>query len=550
MNRQTDRLQKATEYGTIIGFIISLLPILWVSQYVYPQADDFGFGLKTHLAWVDTHSLWQVLKAAFDTSVYYWGDWQGTYTSSFLMSLQPGIFGENWYHLVPAIILTLLTLCMFCLFKVVLHDCMKAPWRLTFAITALALLVTIQNVKDQTESFTWYNAAIHYTGMQALWMLYLGVLISMLRRTRENDGRRAYALYLVSMQILPCLLAFLVGGGNNITVLWAVLVNVSALLLLAGIHIHDLHGSGVHLRTIRGFERANFHYVMKKHPAGRFFILMLPSSLILFAGAALNLMSVGNQNRLNFIGGSHNDIFSTILKSFAAGAHYSVSWMNGGVLLYLLWLIPMAFRLYDGLGIGREGMRLYSYQPLAASSASAGGFRFPLPGIVLLYSYCLMSALFAPNLYTSGAADMLRTQNGIFYVYILLLTLNVIYFTGWIRMKDFRLIRRAAEKIQEHGGIAATAGLLVTAAVCLYMLFQNPVCFTSSSAAVTSINGNGQAYAALVEYNFAQLRDESQKDVRVKHITVQPSILYSGEIDWWKAGTVSYYRKNSVEWEK
>ena len=72
------------------------------------------------------------------------------------------------------------------------------------AITALALLVTIQNVKDQTESFTWYNAAIHYTGMQALWMLYLGVLISMLRRTRENDGRRAYALYLVAMQILPC----------------------------------------------------------------------------------------------------------------------------------------------------------------------------------------------------------------------------------------------------------------------------------------------------------------------------------------------------------
>ena len=115
--RVTDKL---IEYGIIVAFVLSLLPILWVSQYVYPQADDFGFGLRTHLAWMDTHSFVQVLKAAIDTAVFYWGDWQGTYTSSFLMSLQPGIFGENRYHLVPGIILLLLTLCMFYLFKVIL----------------------------------------------------------------------------------------------------------------------------------------------------------------------------------------------------------------------------------------------------------------------------------------------------------------------------------------------------------------------------------------------------------------------------------------------
>ena len=143
---------------------------------------------------------------------------------------------------------------------------------------------------------------------------------------------------------------------------------------------------------------------------------------------------------------------------------------------------------------------------------------------------------------------MLRTQNAVFYVYILLLTLNVVYFIGWIRMQDFRILRRFAEKVQEHGIIASIAAVTVTIAVCLYLLLQNPVYFTSSSAAVTSINGNGEAYAQTIEYNLALLHDADQPDVLVKHITVQPSILYSGEIDWWKAGTVSYYRKNSVEW--
>ena len=532
--REVDKRARVTgkliEYGIIVAFVLSLLPILWVSQYVYPQADDFGFGLRTHLAWMDTHSFVQVLKAAIDTAVFYWGDWQGTYTSSFLMSLQPGIFGENRYHLVPGIILLLLTLCMFYLFRVVLHDCMHAPWRLTCAVTALVLLVTIQNVKDQTESFTWYNAAIHYTGMQALWMLYMGLLISMVHRQLQKGGR--ISLWKLSLQqILSCVMAFAVGGGNNITVLWAVLINVSGIALLL-----------ILLLTERRKQR-------DKRPAGRVLLLMIPSSVILLAGAALNILSVGNQKRLLFIGGSHNDIFTTVMKSFLSGAQYSLVWMNGGVLLFVLWLIPMVWRLFEKAGIGESGMRLYSYQPLAAGrDAAAGQFRFPLPGLVLLYSYCLLSALFAPNYYTSGAADMLRTQNAVFYVYILLLTLNVIYFTGWIRMQNFRILRRFAEKVQEHGIIASVAAFVITAAVCLYMLLQNPVCFTSASAAVTSINGNGTAYAQTIEYNLALLHDADQPDVLVKHITVQPSILYSSEIDWWKAGTVSYYRKNSVEW--
>lgn len=610
-------------YGIVLAFLISLIPIIMVSRYVYPQADDFGFGLRTHLAWESTHSLISVIGAAFDTSIFYWGDWQGTYTSSFLMSLQPGIFGEGYYHIVPMILIGLISLGTFLLVKAILHDVMKAPWYLTLGITGLILLATIQNVKDQTESFTWFNGGIHYTGSHALWLTYMAVLVLAIRKAFDDSGDLSSKSRnwkgLLGIQIAAVLMGFIVGGGNNITVLWAVLANVSIMLAIVILAIAKKKGSEISIGDpIR---------VLK---------LMLPSSVALFGGSALNLMSVGNQHRLNFIGGSHNGIIVTILKSFETGAYYSFKWFDGAVVLFVLWMIPLAIRLIKTIeercfvsfgdssncGNNQNGKIEDGSVNLRNGCFSGKAFSFRLPELLLAYSYCLVSALFAPNLYTNGEADVRRTQNGVFYVYIILLALNVIYFTGWaycrwkkrknsnaichfeinaktgkrsetianIEAKEncdtARESSEAKESSEVKESIEARASseakesseamrearrsfgeetisfiyshrlasfsltLALTAGVCLFMLLHNPVCFTSSSAAVTCINGNGRAYADIVEYNFDQLNDDSQSDVLVKQITVQPSILYSDEIDWWKAGTVSYYGKNSVEYEE
>lgn len=90
-------------------YICSLIPILCISIYNYPQADDWGYSYLTHWAWIDTHSLFQVLKAAAAAVVEAYNHWQGTFSSIFLMSLQPGIFGEQFYVFVPFIMLGLLS---------------------------------------------------------------------------------------------------------------------------------------------------------------------------------------------------------------------------------------------------------------------------------------------------------------------------------------------------------------------------------------------------------------------------------------------------------
>ena len=73
------------EHGA--GFI----PVpLWV-----PNCDDFTYGLETHRVWNATHSFVEVLKTALAVTKETWQLWQGTWFSIFLMTLMPGVFGEN-----------------------------------------------------------------------------------------------------------------------------------------------------------------------------------------------------------------------------------------------------------------------------------------------------------------------------------------------------------------------------------------------------------------------------------------------------------------------
>ncbi len=53
--------------AAVIVFAMSLLPILALAGVDRASADDWSFGLLTHLAWVDTHSVLRVLQAAFES---------------------------------------------------------------------------------------------------------------------------------------------------------------------------------------------------------------------------------------------------------------------------------------------------------------------------------------------------------------------------------------------------------------------------------------------------------------------------------------------------
>ena len=86
-------------------FIAGLIPIALISRYDYPCADDFGFSAYSHIAWQEDHSIPAVLGGAVRTVAERWYGWQGTFSSIFVMALQPGIWGELFYSLVPWIMI-------------------------------------------------------------------------------------------------------------------------------------------------------------------------------------------------------------------------------------------------------------------------------------------------------------------------------------------------------------------------------------------------------------------------------------------------------------
>lgn len=83
----------------ILFILMSFVPLVLLSFFNHPSADDYSYGKFTYHVWNSTHSFVAVLKSAVETSAHFWNNCDGLYASAFLMALQPGIFGEKYYTL-------------------------------------------------------------------------------------------------------------------------------------------------------------------------------------------------------------------------------------------------------------------------------------------------------------------------------------------------------------------------------------------------------------------------------------------------------------------
>ena len=69
MLRIKDRFQRlsATERLCLIlgaALAVSLIPLIILSFYSHPAGDDYVYGASAHLAWAESHSLIETIKAA------------------------------------------------------------------------------------------------------------------------------------------------------------------------------------------------------------------------------------------------------------------------------------------------------------------------------------------------------------------------------------------------------------------------------------------------------------------------------------------------------
>ncbi len=481
------------------GFLASMIPIWALSFYTVPGCDDYTYGVKTHGAWKAAGSLLAVLKAALDTTAEYWHEWQGTYSSIFLMTLSPGILNEKWYFLTVFLMTGMLGCSIWALLHVVLKRYVGSASRYRRGLCVLIVLfLSFQTMVAPADGLFWYNGALHYVFMQSVLFFQAAVLLSF----RKASGKGSRAAWLA----LSCFLAFVLGGANLLTGLQSCILTVFLLLYV-------MYGRWLGDRERREREKRQLW-------------LLLPL-LVNLIGFSFNVLAPGNSVRETTAEGM--GAVMAIALSFYWAAVYVTEWMTPLVLAGFLFLLPVIRRL-----VGEAKTAFFA------------------PARTVFLSFCVFAAMFTPTLFASSSDGPPRCKNVMRIVLYVLVFFNLVNAMGWVSQKKRgSLFFRLSEEVQRSYLPWLTA---CGAALCaIFLLAADKKTYVSVSAIRSLANGEAARYYEENAERLALYNDDSLKDVTVSYLTAKPYLLFKADVgnegsqDYWiNISIVDYYGKDSL----
>lgn len=391
--------EKAVALLVVAAVALMLVPMLVVARYNVPCADDYHYGASTYHTWQATHSLAAVLRAAGEKVAERYANWQGTYSAIFLMALQPAVFGNGFYALVPFLTLGMLAAgtCFFCLS---LFAKLLGASRWQALVLALVWLgIDTQLLPSAVQGFYWYNGAIFYTFFFGVQLFYFGLLARYL--AMGHASRRRSAAFLTGL----CALGLFLGGGNLVTAFGTLLVLVCVLCLLA---------------------------IMKSR---QWRALLLPLAFLL-AGFLVNVCAPGNSVRQQSMGGALPAPLAVLRAVQEAVLQFDKN-LTLPILLALVFLLPVLWN--------------------AAANAHLS-FRWPL--LFFVFTFGLYAAQFCPTWYALKQAGPARLLDIIFYSAFFWMAVNLFYFLGWLQRRLWAENGAVPQGRYTIGFVAVTAALL------------------------------------------------------------------------------------------
>lgn len=417
----------------ILVYVLSLIPIFWVSLYSHPAGDDFSYGHLVHQAVLAGGDLQKVLSAAFETVRSSYFSWQGTFSAIFLFALQPAAFAESAYFLTPFIVIGALSISTFVLMRFVYCRLLGGSQSEAMILSALMLLLSVQMVHDQTQAFYWFNGSVYYTVFYSFSLLFFTCIGTLLL---ENKKRHAALL------ILCALLAVLLGGGNYTT---ALTTSFILFVLCAALFYHKV--------------------------PGRFKILVI--LLILLGSFGISIAAPGNAVRASTISTAQPALTAIIL-SLTNAVSWSLTWLR----LPQIVLFAMAAVFF---------YRLPSCPYLT--------YRHPVLASILLFGF--YASQYTPTLYAMGFIGSGRQINIYYYSFYWWIFFTLYYWIHWFKKYHSTLAEhfssiplysfRAASVLLCV--ILLTAGLMNS-----YDPLSSLQSLSSGSALTAVLDGSAQAY--------------------------------------------------------
>jgi hypothetical protein len=342
------------------------------------------------------------------------------------------------------------------------------------------------------EGFFWFCGAMLYTFLYALAWLLVALLL-LLASKRERSLWK-----LVLLEIGIALLLFAVGGGNYVV----------ALTILLFLLFY------------------NVWMFVTKHPQR---YLSLANMLWYLVAFLVNVAAPGNQVRQAASGVTHMSFFGAILKALAEASRYV--WNNaippciilGGMLVPIFW------------GIIKKK-----------------NFKYPYPLLVLLLSFGVFAAQFAPTLYALQITGAGRIQNIYRFNYYIWLYANEFYLLGWLHRK-WAEKKMFTEILPAEGKKSfVLAGWLVGGVFLLITLyFWGGDKITTASAVMDLHYGNAKQYQMEFQERLTVLEDETLSEVELEPFRIKPYLLYFGDLqkdpeDWVNKAMAEYYGKEKI----
>lgn len=508
-------------YIILICFILSVIPLYVIGMFAHPSVDDYYYGTETVQVWNETHSIASVVKCSFDEMINTYNIWQGNFSAIFLMRLQPGIFGEQYYFIAPLILLSAYMGFSIFFFYTALKKIFKADSYLAATVGICLTFVSMQLCATPSDSFYWYNGAIYYTFFYSLMLFLFALLIRI--RTAKAAGT-------IILTAISSVSAFLIGGSNYAAALFMCII--LALSAGAAVYFVILRKN----KVIRPYHMAAYLIVAAAAMAGLFISMAAP----------------GNTLRQQSVGGS-TGIVKTFVYTFAFGGYSIAKVLNAPCLIFFICMIPVFYRI-----------------------ARRSGFTYRYPLLIAVFTFGLYCSMGTPVFYAQGLRMPYRMMNIIFFAAYVLITFNLIYFLGWIgnKIKTEKrhiflddIVNNFFEKIKasrKNTLLALAISLCAFVIACIGCIEVGETEYKSgdagfsqlplsAAATLSLINGDAKTYDCEMTARDEYLRStgDDEQFVTVPALSKRPAPIYHSDItddpgDWHNAHVAMYYRKECI----
>ena len=356
-----------------IGFL--LVPLLLIAKCDVPSADDFSNGIHVHEVIKNGGSIVEVLNKAIEYTRNTYLNFQGTVSALFLFALQPAVFGEQYYVIVPYLmILSLISGSFLFIYRFFSAFAAKRTFSYIYPLITGCVVVIIctQFLPSPVEGFYWYTGAVFYTFFFGLSLILYAILIHL---TMNNHGKGS-----VLYQILSIFLCMIIGFSNYVTSL------LSMILIIL------------------------FMIILLAHKNNRWKYLILP---IIFLGASfyLNFSAPGNSVRQSVFT-NRPGVIGTIWLSLQCTVTQLYQWNSLSVLMLYIFLLPVLLKI-----------------------ALESEYSFKLPWLVTLFSFGLQASMNCPTYYAYADPGPGRVENIRFFAMVILIVINMFYWEGWLLKK-------------------------------------------------------------------------------------------------------------------